>query len=115
MSKIIIKRIYEPSEKSDGYRILVDRLWPRGLSKEKTHVDLWYKEIAPSDSLRKWFHRENGNWEEFVKQYKKELESSEDAVTQLKKIVSEHPVVTLLFGSKDTKHNQAVILQKLLG
>jgi uncharacterized protein YeaO (DUF488 family) len=108
------KRVYEKPAKEDGYRILVDRLWPRGLTKEKAHVDLWMKEIAPSDELRKRFHHEDMKWNEFVKQYKTELAKKNELLSELKKLEKEHGTVTLLFGSKDEKQNQAVILANLI-
>jgi uncharacterized protein YeaO (DUF488 family) len=108
------KRVYQKASKEDGFRILVDRLWPRGLTKEKAHVDLWMKEIAPSDELRKWFHHEDQDWNEFVKRYKTELGDKKELISELKKLAKEHDTVTLLFGSKDEKQNQAVVLAKLL-
>jgi len=111
---IQIKRVYEKPAKEDGFRVLVDRLWPRGLTKEKAHVDLWMKEIAPSDELRKWFHHEERNWNEFVKRYKAELAKKKELLSELKKMVNKHGTVTLLFGAKDEKQNQAVILAALL-
>lgn len=108
------KRVYEKPSKEDGFRVLVDRLWPRGLTKEKAHVDLWMKEIAPSDELRKWFHHEERNWSEFVKKYKTELAKKKELLNELKKLGNEHGTVTLLFGSKDEKQNQAVVLASLL-
>jgi uncharacterized protein YeaO (DUF488 family) len=108
------KRVYEKPAKEDGFRILVDRLWPRGLTKEKASVDLWMKQIAPSDALRKWFHHEEGDWDEFAKRYKTELAKKTDLLNELKKLRKEHGTVTLLFGSKDEKQNQAVILAEIL-
>ena len=108
------KRVYEEPAKDDGFRVLVDRLWPRGLTKKRAHVDVWIKEIAPSDALRKWFHHEDRNWAEFVKRYKKELAEKEELLRQLKKLGKEHETVTLLFGSKDEKQNQAVVIAELL-
>jgi uncharacterized protein YeaO (DUF488 family) len=108
------KRVYEKPAKEDGFRVLVDRLWPRGLTKEKAGVDLWMKEIAPSDELRKWFHHEEGAWSEFEKRYKKELDGKKEQFGELKKLEKEHGVVTLLYGSKDEKQNQAVVLAGLL-
>ncbi|MGB7845953.1 MAG: DUF488 domain-containing protein [Candidatus Acidiferrum sp.] len=108
------KRVYEKPGKEDGFRILVDRLWPRGLTKEKADVDLWMKEIAPSDELRKWFHHEERHWSEFVKRYKGELAKKKEMLSELKELESEHGTVTLLFGSKDEKQNQAVILAEIL-
>lgn len=109
-----VKRVYEPAEKSDGYRILVDRLWPRGLTKEKAALDLWLREIAPSDALRKWFHAAPREWPEFQKRYRAELRKNAEALARLKEIVRSDKTVTLLYGARDEKHNQAVVLRKLL-
>lgn len=111
---IKLKRIYEPYSKDDGYRVLVDRLWPRGESKEKAHLDLWLKEIAPSTELRKWFGHDPNKWEEFEKRYKKELESKPELFKQLKALLNKHKQVTLLYGARDIEHNDAVVLVKLL-
>jgi uncharacterized protein YeaO (DUF488 family) len=108
------KRVYDKPAKTDGFRVLVDRLWPRGLTKEKAHVDLWMKEIAPSDDLRKWFHHEEQNWGEFVKRYKAELGKKKDLLSELAKLTEERKAVTLLYGSKDEKQNQAVVLAEVL-
>jgi uncharacterized protein YeaO (DUF488 family) len=108
------KRVYEKAAKEDGFRILVDRLWPRGLTKEKARVDLWMKEIAPSDELRKWFHHEGMNWNEFEKRYRAELTKKKEQLSELKKLEKEHGAVTLLYGSKDERQNQAVILAEIL-
>jgi len=108
------KRVYEKPAKDDGFRVLVDRLWPRGLTKEKARVDLWLKEIAPSDALRKWFHHEERNWGEFVRRYRTELLKKKALLSELKKLDKEHGKVTLLFGSKDEKQNQAVVLADIL-
>jgi uncharacterized protein YeaO (DUF488 family) len=107
------KRVYEKPAQADGFRVLVDRLWPRGLTKEKAKVDLWMKAIAPSDELRKWFHHEEGNWDEFEKKYKAELKTKKELLSALKKLVKQRGTVTLLFGSKDEKKNQAVVLAKM--
>jgi uncharacterized protein YeaO (DUF488 family) len=108
------KRVYEKPAKEDGFRVLVDRLWPRGLTKEKAQVDLWMKEIAPSDVLRKWFHYGERNWGEFVKRYKAELAKKKELLSELKKLHGKHKTVTLLYGSKDEKQNQAVLLAEFL-
>ena len=108
------KRVYEKPDKKDGFRVLVDRLWPRGLAKEKAQVDLWMKEIAPSDALRKWFHHEERNWDEFVKRYRTELTKKKDLLSELGKLEKDHGSVTLLYGSKDEKQNQAVVLASAL-
>ena len=109
------KRVYESPDKSDGFRILVDRLWPRGLTKEKAHVDLWLKEIAPSDALRKEFHKTE-DWRGFEKRYRAELSSNDkkELLAEIKKLEKEHKKITLLFGRKDEKQNQAVILAEIL-
>jgi len=109
-----IKRVYEKPAKQDGFRVLVDRLWPRGLTKEKAHVDLWMKEIAPSDELRKWFHHEDPNWGEFEKKYKTELAKKKELLGELEKLEKEHGTVTLVYGSKDEKQNQAVVLAQMI-
>lgn len=107
---IKIKRIYEHAAKSDGYRILVDRLWPRGLKKEEAKIDFWLKEIAPSTELRKWFNHEPEKWNEFKKRYHKELAVKQDAV-QFILDKQRKQTVTLLYGAKDEQHNHAVVLQ----
>lgn len=111
--EIHIKRIYENADPSDGKRILVDRLWSRGISKENAHLDLWLKEIAPSTELRKWFHAESlEHWSEFKQRYLKELETN-PALKELQDIVSKHRV-TLLYSAKDMEHNHAIILKEYL-
>lgn len=110
---IRLKRIYEPYEKPDGFRILVDRVWPRGIKKENVFIDLWYKEAAPSTILRKWFNHEAGKWPGFLKRYKEELLQSE-ALNGLEVLIKKHKTVTLLYGAKDEKHNQAVALVQFL-
>jgi uncharacterized protein YeaO (DUF488 family) len=111
--KLSIKRIYDKPDPSDGKRILVDRLWPRGLSKEKAEVGLWLKEVAPSHELRKWFGHDPKKWLEFQKRYKEELKSQPAQFAVLQHEASRGPV-TLLYGAKDDEHNQAVVLQKML-
>ena len=111
---ITTKRVYEKPAKDDGFRVLVDRLWPRGLTKEKARVDLWMKDIAPSDALRKWFHHEEGSWPEFEKRYRAELKKQDKLLAELKHLEKEHRKITLLFGSKDAQQNQAVVLASLL-
>lgn len=110
---IKIKRVYEAPSKDDGFRVLVDRLWPRGVSKEKARIGLWLKDIAPSDGLRKWFGHKEERWEEFKKRYSKELEGKKNFLEQLKKMQKEG-VVTLLFGAKDESRNNAAVLKELL-
>ncbi|WP_071130991.1 DUF488 domain-containing protein [Enterococcus timonensis] len=108
-----IKRIYQAAQHGDGYRILVDRLWPRGKSKEEAQLDLWLKEIGPTTDLRKWFNHDVEKFPEFEKKYQGEL-SANPALKQLKEIVKKEPVVTLLFAAKDEAHNNAVVLQHIL-
>ena len=110
---IQIKRVYAEPEKSDGARILVDRLWPRGLSKEKAHVDLWLKEAAPSTDLRKWFAHAPEKWPEFQSRYIDKLKSHSAELALLKE-KSARGVVTLLFGARDEEHNEAVVLKHVL-
>jgi uncharacterized protein YeaO (DUF488 family) len=108
-----IKRIYDPYQEEDGYRVLVDRLWPRGVSKEKARLDLWLKDIAPSDELRRWFHHEEPNWQEFTQRYLDELKINPDEVSLLLEKIAQTPV-TLLYAAKDTEHNQALVLKEYL-
>ncbi|EXS27645.1 hypothetical protein J690_2376 [Acinetobacter sp. 742879] len=110
---IHIKRIYEKADPSDGKRILVDRLWSRGISKENAHLDLWLKEIAPSTELRKWFHAATpDHWQEFKQSYLKELDTN-PAVQELQQIASRN-TVTLLYSAKDVENNHAIILKEYL-
>jgi uncharacterized protein YeaO (DUF488 family) len=109
VSNLALKRIYEPASDEDGQRVLVDRLWPRGLSKEKAHLALWLKEIAPSNELRQWFHHEVRNWDEFQERYRAELAGNEAAVRELEALLKKGKV-TLLYGAQDEEHNQARVL-----
>lgn len=108
-----IKRVYEKPAKEDGRRILVDRLWPRGLTKEKAHIDLWLKEIAPSTALRKWFGHDPAKWDEFQKRYRLELKTNKERVSLLKE-EQQKGVVTLVYGAKDEEHNEALVLKEWL-
>lgn len=110
---IRLKRVYEIATKEDGTRILVDRLWPRGLPKEKAKVDLWLKDVAPSTELRKWFAHDPAKWREFQARYKTELKNNPEQIALLKKEVAKGPA-TLLYGAKDERHNEAIVLQQLL-
>jgi len=101
-----IKRVYELPDKHDGRRILVDRLWPRGLTKEKASIDLWLKDIAPSMELRKWFGHNPDRWEEFKERYLAELKGNSDQIQLLKQELDKG-IVTLVYGAKDEDHNQA--------
>ena len=106
-----IKRVYEKPEKDDGIRILVDRLWPRGLTKEKAGIDLWLKDIAPSTELRKWFGHDPVKWKEFRKRYSNELKKNEEQVSLLKDKMKKG-TVTLVYGAKDEEHNEALVLKE---
>ena len=108
---INIKRVYEEPKKDDGERILIDRLWPRGLTKEKAKVDLWLKDIAPSTTLRKWFGHEPSKWNEFKKKYHDELKDNTESVNKLKEELKKEKV-TLIYGAKDKEHNDAVVLKE---
>ena len=111
---IKLKRVYETPIRADGFRILVDRLWPRGIAKEKARVDLWLKDIAPSTELRTWFGHDPAKWEDFQKRYKQELLQNEPALENLRRIIKEEKKVTLLFAASDEIHNNAVILRTFL-
>jgi uncharacterized protein YeaO (DUF488 family) len=109
-----IKRVYEKPAKDDGWRVLVDRLWPRGMKKESAHIDVWMKEVAPTDALRKWFAHDPAKWNGFQKRYRAELSKTKDALAELKSMAAQHANVTLLYGAKDETHNQAVVLLDIL-
>jgi len=109
--KIKIKRVYEKPDKEDGLRILVDRLWPRGLTKEKASVDLWLKNIAPSTELRKWFGHDPVRWNEFRKQYWEELEKNKEESSLLTEQLR-NGEVTLVYGAKDEEHNEALVIKE---
>jgi uncharacterized protein YeaO (DUF488 family) len=111
--KLQIKRVYDEPSEADGTRILIDRLWPRGVSKAKAKVDLWLKAIAPSTPLRQWFGHDPGKWEEFKKRYEDELNHNSEAVAQLRAHLAQG-TVTLVYGAKDQEYNDAVVLQEYL-
>ena len=111
---IQIKRVYEKPAKSDGWRVLVDRLWPRGVKKAAAKADVWMKEIAPSDALRKSYGHELDKWPEFQKRYHAELAKKKELLDELHKMEKEHGTLTLIFASKDEEHSQAVVLAKIL-
>jgi uncharacterized protein YeaO (DUF488 family) len=115
---IRVERIYDnPKGNNDGFRILVDRLWPRGLSKDKVTVDLWYKELAPSNSLRKWFTHDEKKWNEFKRRYFKELDENNELVNMILSKVKEEgssSTITLLYGTKEDRFNNAVALKEYL-
>lgn len=108
-----IKRIYEPPSGNDGYRVLVDRLWPRGVSKEEAQLDEWLKEIAPSPELRKWFDHDPKRFDKFSDRYKTELAEKQPPVEKLLDI-AEDQIVTLLYAAKDQTHNHAIVLREFL-
>ena len=111
---IRVTRVYQTPGKNDGRRVLVDRLWPRGLKKEAARVDEWMKEIAPADQLRKWFAHKPERWPEFQKRYRAELATKGQLVFKLRQTEKKRGTVTLLFGARDQEHNQAVVLRDWL-
>ncbi|WP_310992735.1 DUF488 domain-containing protein [Aequorivita marina] len=110
---IVIKRIYQDAAKRDGSRVLVDRIWPRGVSKADANLDQWMKEIAPSTDLRKWFDHKEERFKEFSTKYKKELQDKPELIKELKSMAEEKRL-SLLYGAKDEEHNQAVVLREFL-
>ena len=110
---IAIKRVYEAPAEGDGYRVLIDRLWPRGLKKEAVAMDVWAKELAPSTALRKWFGHDPALWDEFRQRYAAELAESADVWQALARRSAKEPV-TLLYGARDEEHNDAVALKALM-
>jgi uncharacterized protein YeaO (DUF488 family) len=108
-----LKRVYDPVEPDDGRRILVDRLWPRGLTREAAALDAWIKDIAPSDQLRRRFGHDPQNWEEFRSSYIEELSAHGDLISRLR-LESSQATLTLLYAAKDTRHNNAVILKSII-
>ncbi len=107
---IKIKRTYDMADDNDGYRILVDRLWPRGISKEKAKIDLWLKEIAPSTELRKWYNHDTNKWEEFSNKYIEELKSKENLINHIRNLEKDHQTITLLYSAKDSEHANINVL-----
>jgi uncharacterized protein YeaO (DUF488 family) len=114
-SRLRIKRVYEPAAADDGFRVLVDRLWPRGISKERAHIDLWLKDIAPSDALRRLVHGGPSKWDEFVAAYRRELarEPAKTAAAELRERLRKE-AVTLIYAARDETHNNAVALKDWL-
>ena len=109
-----IKRIYEDPDDADGFRILVDRIWPRGVSKERAKLDVWLKDVAPTTELRTWFHHEDPKWPEFRRRYRAELDEN-PVVAELRTLIADHDPVTLLYSAHDESENQAVVLREYLG
>jgi uncharacterized protein YeaO (DUF488 family) len=110
---IHLKRVYEKPSRKDGLRILVDRLWPRGLTKERAAVALWFKDVAPSTELRQWFSHDPARWEQFQTRYRRELDKKQDALLLLKQKSKGH-TVTLVYGARDEEHNAAMVLKGVL-
>ena len=110
---IKLKRVYDDPKKADGYRVLVDRLWPRGLSKDDARIDKWLKDIAPSDQLRKWFHEDSSRWAEFRKRYLSQLKEKRETLKPLAKRAKKDRI-TLVYSSKDTEHNNAIVVKQYL-
>lgn len=108
-----IKRAYETPGPDDGFRVLVDRLWPRGVTKDAARIDLWLKEIAPSDELRKWFNHDPAHWTEFQHRYLREIERHPEAIAQLD-AATRNGSVTLVYGARDEEHNNAVVLRRFI-
>jgi uncharacterized protein YeaO (DUF488 family) len=108
-----LKRVYEDPAPDDGLRVLVERLWPRGLTKERAAVDLWLKDVAPSPELRKWFNHDPARWDQFQKRYRQELHQKQDAIELLRQKEQEG-TVTLVYAARDEEHNGALALKKFL-
>ncbi len=108
-----IKRAYEQAADSDGYRVLIDRLWPRGVSKEEAHLDEWVRELAPSDELRRWFGHDPARFDEFRRRYSDELAAHADLLEELR-TRARTETLTLVYGARDTEHNDAVVLSEIL-
>lgn len=111
---IKLQRVYDYDHDKDGFSILVDRLWPRGIAKKKLGVDEWLKEIAPSSDLRKWFNHDPDKWEEFRKKYSKELNQHKELLNKILELEKEHKEIILLYAAKDTKHTHATIIKSFL-
>jgi uncharacterized protein YeaO (DUF488 family) len=111
--RVNLKRVYEPSAPEDGTRVLVDRLWPRGLSKADARIDLWLKDIAPSTGLRRWFAHDPSRWSEFRRRYQQELEQHAAELDQLR-VIARQGKISLLYGARDEQHNDAVVLLEAL-
>ena len=107
------KRAYSPAEASDGYRVLVDRLWPRGISRERAHLDEWARDLAPSDELRRWFGHDSKRFEEFRTRYREELTAHHEHLDALRRRARRAPL-TLVYGARDTEHNDAVVLEEVI-
>lgn len=114
-ARVTIKRAYEPPAEEDGQRVLVDRLWPRGLSRERLQLDAWLRDLAPSTELRKWFNHDPNRWTGFERRYRKELQAPQrQALLAELSARAKHGVVTLVYGARDTEHNEAIVLRDVL-
>ncbi len=111
---IRVKRVYDPASREDGFRILVDRLWPSGLGRDEAGIDLWLKEVAPSTRLRKWFGHQPDRWREFKRRYFLELKEKEEQVKIIEELERRHGVITLLYSARNPKYNNAVALKEYL-
>lgn len=111
--KILVKRIYEPADEADGFRVLVDRLWPRGMSKARAALDLWLPDLGPSTGLRQWFNHDPARWKEFCVRYRVELRDRKRLLDMIRQRAQEGPV-TLLYSARDEQWNQAVVLQRVV-
>jgi uncharacterized protein YeaO (DUF488 family) len=110
---VLLKRVYEPPAASDGYRVLIDRLWPRGVSREQADLDEWDRELAPSAELRQWFGHEPSRFEEFRRRYKRELRTKRSSIAELRRRARQG-TVTLVYAARDPEHNDAVVLAEVL-
>jgi len=115
MTTIRIKRVYEAPADTDGFRLLVDRLWPRGLTRDQARIDAWLKAVSPSHELRRRFHHDPARWDDFRASYFAELESEPSAIAELAELLRKHRVVTFLYGAKDEKFNNARALAEFVG
>ncbi len=113
MHTISVKRVYEPRAPADGFRVLVDRVWPRGITKKDAAIDLWARDVAPSTELRKWFGHDPARWDEFQHRYKAELHDQTDALKAVLDAGGNKPI-TLVFSAHDEEHNQAIVLRDVL-
>jgi uncharacterized protein YeaO (DUF488 family) len=111
---IALKRVYDDRSSDDGFRVLVDRLWPRGLDKATAGIDLWFKDAAPSSELRRWFGHDPDRWAEFQRRYRAELADNAAALATLRALAKEHKKLTLLYAARDTAHNHAIVLRDIL-
>lgn len=111
---IQIKRVYDKDLPDDVFKILVDRLWPRGIAKKDGLVDIWYKEVSPSTTLRKWFDHDPDKWESFKNKYKAELADKQDILKEIRSLEREHKKIVLLYSAKDEKYNNAIVLKEVL-